>query len=32
MLNNRTLLHPNCHAQVHSQHGQILLKYSGLKE
>ena len=31
-LKNRTLLHPNCHAQVHSQHGQTLLKHSGLKD
>lgn len=31
-LKNRTLLHPNCHAQVHSLHGQTLLKHSGLKD
>lgn len=31
-LKNRTLLHPNGYAQVHSQNGQLLLKYNGLKD
>ncbi len=30
-LSNRVLLHPNCHALVHSQHGKVTLRHCGLK-
>ena len=30
-LRNRMLLHPNCHALVHSQHGKVTLRHCGLK-
>ncbi|MCY1427257.1 group II intron reverse transcriptase/maturase [compost metagenome] len=30
-LQNRVLLHPNCHALVHSQQKQVALRYSGLR-
>lgn len=30
-LRNRVLLHPNCHALVHSQQRQVTLQHSGLK-
>ncbi|MEW9004194.1 MAG: HNH endonuclease signature motif containing protein, partial [Pseudomonas aeruginosa] len=29
-LRNRTLLHPNCHALVHSQRQEVTLRFSGL--
>lgn len=28
-LKNRVLLHPNCHALVHSQHGKVTLRHEG---
>ena len=30
-LQNRALLHPNCHALVHSQQKQVTLRYNDLK-
>jgi len=31
-LKNRALLHPNCHAQLHSQHGSVALRHSGIRD
>ncbi|MFI8693193.1 HNH endonuclease signature motif containing protein, partial [Stutzerimonas kunmingensis] len=30
-LSNRVLLHPNCHALVHSRREKVTLRYGGLE-
>ncbi|WP_185267598.1 group II intron reverse transcriptase/maturase [Halopseudomonas xiamenensis] len=31
-LDNRAVLHPNCHAQLHSRHGSVALRHSGIRD